>query len=300
MGRYYLGIDGGGSNTIMALSDGENIIFQESFPASNYHNVGIENVKEVFANALETFYKKCNVHWTTIDAICFGGAGIDTSEDEAKITQVIRDLGYTGKLAVINDSVTALVGANGKKEGAVLICGTGSIALGVLNNELIRVGGWGHIIGDEGSGYSIARDAFKAVSKSCDGRASQTQLWEAMKLEYGFSHPDEIIGFLYGDKSGKDQVARLTPKVIDLYDVDLMAKVIVDENIREIAEMVLALSRKMQSETFLLSVTGSVLTKSDCYFELFKSHVQLDLPKVTIQRAENHPVIGALIIAKSL
>lgn len=300
MSGYFIGMDGGGSNTIVAIANDESILYEQSFPATNYHNVGIESVKTVLKIAIDKVTEEVGITWSDIEGICLGGAGVDTEEDEAIIKYAFKEIGYFGKLSVVNDAYTALIGANGKKEGAVLISGTGSIALGLKGDEMIRVGGWGHIIGDEGSGYSLSRDAFREVSKFADGRKSHTKLFEAMQLEFGFTKPEDMIGFLYSGQTGKDAVAKLAPRILALYEEDRIAKEIVDHNISELVQMIQALSQKMAQVDFNLALAGSVLTKSPLYYELFQTQLKDVLPAVKVFKGLEHPVNGAVYLARGL
>lgn len=87
------------------------------------------------------------------------------------------------KVIVENDAICALASGTYGESGIVLIAGTGSISYcyNKKTNELNRVGGWGYVLGDEGSGYDIGRQALVAIMKSYDGRGKSTQLTEALK-----------------------------------------------------------------------------------------------------------------------
>lgn len=300
MKKYVIGIDGGGSNTVVAIGDEKQILAQHSFPASNYHNVGIEPVKSVLMVAIDHMCEAIGISPAQVEAICFGGAGVDTPADEVILLKAFRQIGYSGKIRIVNDGLIALVGANEAEEGAIIISGTGSIGMGLVSGIQHRVGGWGHIIGDEGSGYAIGRDALKAIAKASDGRAPINDLFETLSKPFGFKTPDDIIHFLYGADSGKDAVAKLAPYVIDLYQTDEAAKGIVDQNIMDLVEMSVALSRRMGVEAFQLAVSGSVLVKNDFMFDCFKKEVAKALPEVSVIRAKHHPVYGAIQMARKI
>lgn len=126
-----VGFDGGGTGTQAEVLDtlsGKRQSYQ--LGPTNRHSVGDVQVQAT----LEAFFKdlpKSGIDLDQVESICFGGAGVDTQEDEQVVHAIFRNLGYEGKLRIVNDSVTALVGANRGYEGAILISGTGSIALGV-------------------------------------------------------------------------------------------------------------------------------------------------------------------------
>src|SRR5258707_496529 len=94
-------------------------------------------------------------------------------------------------------TLRAGVDAGGSKTLAV-VAGTGSIALGRdARGATARSGGWGHLIGDEGSGYDIGRSCLQAVTRAADGRGPPTTLVDLLAHTWGLNSPTEIIGRVY-------------------------------------------------------------------------------------------------------
>ena len=115
---------------------------------------------------------------------------------------IMRRIGCTSPVVVVNDALIALAAGAGDTPGIVIIAGTGSIAYGRnARRDAARSGGWGHIIGDEGSGYWIGREALSAVVRAVDGRGPSTRLTD-----------DVLEHFAIGDISG-------LPRIV--YDRDL-------------------------------------------------------------------------------
>src|SRR5262245_64337298 len=103
-------------------------------------------------------------------AVCLGVAGVDREADRRVITDIMRRLGFKSRTLIVNDALIALVAGAGDSQGIVLISGTGSIAYGVSARAVAaRAGGWGHVLGDEGSGYWIGRRAREAVMRQSGG-----------------------------------------------------------------------------------------------------------------------------------
>lgn len=300
MNSYYVGIDGGGTKTVFKMACGNEIMASCVLTSSNYHNVGIEQAQNVLKTGLDKLCEKMDITYKDIASICMGGAGVDTEEDKRVLKMAFEKLGYDNRILIVNDGLIALVAANGEQKGAIIISGTGSIGLGVKGNELIRVGGWGHIIGDEGSAYAIARDGFKAISESFDGRGKPTRLFSVIKEALKLSAPEELINYLYNPKRGKEDIASVTPLIVALYDEDEVAREIVDKNVNALVHMVKTLSERMNDQAFKLSVNGSVLIKNDCIFSLFEQSVNRFLPHVEVKRSEKESVFGALQMAKEM
>ena len=148
--------------------------------------------------------------------------------------------------------------------GVCLIAGTGSIALGRdQTGRQARTGGWGHIVGDEGSGFDIGRRALQAVLRAADGRGPQTTLQEALLRAWGLASPPELMGRVY-PASGQVVV----PDIADLAGLvfaqaaagDPVARRIVDRAAGELTTAVLAVIADLSFPGAVpLAVTGGVL-----------------------------------------
>src|SRR5262249_9170650 len=110
-------------------------------------------------------------------AICLGIAGVDRPGEARTITALMRRIGQTARILCVNDALLALAPGVRDGSGIVIIAGTGSIVYGKnAAGRAARAGGWGHMIGDEGSGYWIGREALAAVMRATDGRGPATRL----------------------------------------------------------------------------------------------------------------------------
>ena len=110
-------------------------------------------------------------------AICLGIAGVDRPDDARVVREIMKRIGYKAKVLVVNDALVALEAGAPDQPGVVVIAGTGSIAYGRNEqNQAARAGGWGYMLGDEGSGYWIGRAALRAVLREADRRGPATQL----------------------------------------------------------------------------------------------------------------------------
>ncbi len=296
---YFIGIDGGGTNTKGRIKQDQKILGEYSVGATNYHTAPLEDVKERLKTLLDKLCEMGDVDLKSIKGICFGGAGIDTEADHKVIGQLFREIGYNNKLVIMNDAVIALVGANEGYNGAILISGTGSIAFAITpDKEQVRVGGWGHLIGDEGSGYSIARDAFIAIAKAFDKRGAETQLFEVFQEIHPFKTGEDLISYIYLENRGKEEIAKFAEKVIGLYQEDIVARDIVNKAVDEMVETIRAIDGHMKNKAFKLSVAGSVLTKSELMFNRLKSMLKGEMPHIELHLPSQDPIFGALILAE--
>ena len=119
------------------------------------------------------------------------------------------------EVAITNDAEFALAGLD-SGPGVALIAGTGSIALGRdASGRMIQVGGWGHLLGDEGSAYDIGRRAAQAAARAADGRGPTTALLQLVLERWGLTAPRSMIDHAYLTQE-KAPIASLAPGVLAL------------------------------------------------------------------------------------
>jgi glucosamine kinase len=210
-GPFFLGIDGGGSKTLAVIVDARG---QERGRAlagsSNYQAAGIEPaIAQLYAAAEQA--TRAAGGSLPVKAAWLGLAGVDRPSDQSVLLPRLQPLAESIRLT--NDAELLLSVLDGAV-GVALVAGTGSIALGRdAQGALARAGGWGHILGDEGSGYDIGRRALQAAMRAADGRGEATMLLECVMSYWGLARPDDMVGRVYNndDKAG---IARLAPLVL--------------------------------------------------------------------------------------
>src|SRR5437016_4886022 len=209
---HVLGIDAGGTKTVCLLADERGMIVSEGRgPGANLLAAGELGVEKVLHEVMETAIGDRDI---TPSAICLGIAGVDR-EDEARIVRAImRRIGHKSRIVVVNDALIALVAGAEDAPGVVIISGTGSIAYGRnANGEAARAGGWGHMIGDEGSGYWIGREALTAVMRAGDGRGPATGLTDDIVAYFQVNDVSHLPRIVYDREVPRMSVAAVGPIV---------------------------------------------------------------------------------------
>src|SRR2546428_4467831 len=193
---HVLGIDAGGTKTVCLLADERGTIVSEGRGGgANLQSSGELAVEKVLHEVMETAIGDRAV---TPSAICLGIAGVDRESDERTVRAIMRRIGHKSRVLVVNDALIALVAGAGDSPGIVVIAGTGSIVYGRnANFDAARAGGWGHIIGDEGSGYWIGREAVAAVMRAADGRGPATRLSDDILAPFSVNHVSRLPRILY-------------------------------------------------------------------------------------------------------
>src|SRR5438094_5056583 len=209
---HVLGIDAGGTKTVCLLADERGMIVSEGRgPGANLHAAGELEVEKVLHEVMEEAIGERDI---APAAICLGIAGVDRDDEARTVRAIMRRIGYKSRILVVNDALIALVAGAGDNPGIVVIAGTGSIVYGrSAAGEAARAGGWGHIIGDEGSGYWIGREALAAIMRAADGRGPATKLAEDMLAHFGIADTSGLPPIVYDRELPRVSVAALGPIV---------------------------------------------------------------------------------------
>ncbi len=176
--NLYLGVDGGGTKTHIAIVNNEGKIVGECFAgASNPLRVGIETAVSNILAAVDKACDENDLARFDIVAATLGLAGVRRADLRQRVRERISQSLRIKKVDVFTDAEIALYGIGRNRPGIVIIAGTGSVAIGQnANGEKFSAGGWGPLAGDEGGGAGIALSALHRIAKASDGRAKPTAL----------------------------------------------------------------------------------------------------------------------------
>ncbi len=232
--------------------------------------------------------------------ICVGFAGVDRPNDAAVIRRLMRRIGADAKVLIANDALIALVAGIGHRPGVVIIAGTGSIAYGRNSrDEAARAGGWGYVLGDEGSGYWIGRQALRAVVRHADGRGRPTALTPHVLAHFGVSRAQELVYAIYHRNLRPSAIAAVTRAVQQAADEgDEVALSILAVGARELAGSAASVVRQLDlgATPFTFVLAGGTLSLPRLSAGL--KSLLLDLaPQAAIVRLEREPAWGAVTLA---
>ncbi|URZ09729.1 N-acetylglucosamine kinase [Clostridium felsineum] len=303
--KYVIGIDGGGTKTHMKIASLSGKIMVEVVKGpSNIEAAEVKEVQKVFKELIYEGIEKLGEPLSECRCICVGAAGIDREEDKTIIEGMIKNLGYKGKIIVVNDAEIALTGGTEKREGIIVISGTGSICYGRdESGKSVRAGGWGHIIGDEGSGYDIGIKAIKAALKSYDKRGEKTVLEEEVIKFLNLKCHESLIYFIYRSGISKKEIASLT-RVVNSASLkgDNVSKKILKDAANELFLSVKAVvtALKLEEKEVFLTTTGGAITNINYLYNEFKENVNKAYPKIKVIPMKNDAAFGAVITARGV
>lgn len=176
--NLYLGVDGGGTKTHIAIINQDKQIVCEGFAgASNPLRVGIETAVANIISAINAACDSADKNRSDIVSATLGLAGVRRSDLRQRIRERFTEKLHINKVEVTTDAEIALYGIGKNKAGLVIIAGTGSVCIGQNSKgEKFSAGGWGPLAGDEGGGAGIALNALHKIAKASDGRGKPTKL----------------------------------------------------------------------------------------------------------------------------
>jgi len=245
VGRIYIGIDGGGTQaTALAVDEAGTEL------ARAQGGAGLVRPEDPTRGAvtlaqLATRVLKDGGQEPPAAVLCCALAGAGRESARNALQQALEQHKVANVVRVTTDAEAALEDAFGRGPGILAIAGTGSIAWArTPDGRSARVGGWGQILGDEGSGYALAIAALRAAVRAYDGRGPETQLLPELVRLTNVGSPEGLIPWV--SVGAKGVIAALAPIVIRIAQKgDAVAKEIVDQTIRSIVEHVETLYRKM-------------------------------------------------------
>jgi len=255
---------------------------------SNPMRVGFGGALAAVCEAGRTALQNAKLTSGDITAMCAGLAGTAQPESQRKMKKLLSEQ-YPGKIVQVCTDLDLTLEATGSGLAIVLIAGTGSAAVGRdRSGQIVRVGGHGPLLGDEGSAYDVGRRASIAALREADRGRPDSPLatkilrelrvsdWEDFHLRV-YSVPDEVF-------------PRIFPVVTAAADEgSSAARALLQDAAAELALLVADLTERLQlkSEKFLLVKSGGMVGRSDYFDHLLDQRLRMAAP---------HAEFGSLVV----
>ena len=300
--KYYIGIDGGGSKTVFAISDESGKILGTALAGSAfYKQIGEEGVIDLLRNGVAEVCRFAEGDATDIASVCFGmPAWGESPVNDKIIEEKILSTFPEWNIHIVNDCEVGWAGSLELYPGINIVAGTGSIAFG-KNEEGVtaRCGGWSEWFGDEGSGYWLGGKCVQLFSRQSDGRDERGPLYEIVRKELNLSVDEEIIDLFEQEYLHKrDKIASLQKLLLqaakegDVYAVDTYAQAA-----KELYDIVCGVKKKIFADkNCLVSCSGGIFKTGDVIRKPFRKLLEADGMELTESKAE--PYVGAVLLAK--
>ena len=287
-----IGIDGGGTHSTAAAAweDGR-IAAVAKGDGLNFHNAGVDVVKARLEEMARTLSQKSGA---PIDELCAGMSALDFPADEATTALFCGGLFERKQLDLQSDAYAALMGLTRGNPGVIVICGTGSMLV-CLDKEGHQhaAGGWGYLLGDAGSSYTLAREALLRAIDFFEGLAPETVLAQDALRYFGAKEPRKLIDCFY--PLPPEKVAGFAKHVlIRAAEGEEAALEIVSRNMHRLAGLAAQLL-KTHPESYRVGLYGGVFEHNELARRLFADALLALAPQAEICMPEYPPELGALI-----
>jgi N-acetylmuramic acid 6-phosphate etherase len=265
----YLGIDGGGTHTVALLADaGGAVLGRGAAGPSNLHAVGVEPALQALEAATAAAFAAAQLPVHQVTVACLGLAGADRPWERSVLHDWARRVRLCAHLQLTSDGALLLAAGTPDNWGLALVAGTGSIAVGrAADGRTARAGGWGYLLGDEGSGYQITLTALQAIAQAADGRGPATALVESFLRHLQLDVPQALIQTVYRSDWDRARLASLAPLVFAAADAgDAAARHIVADAAEQLAQTGAAVVRQLGWQGAIpLALAGGCLLASVSY-----------------------------------
>ena len=296
--KFFVGIDSGGTKCELLVKDANDKTILKKISGSIHYSVhGSEktalHIKKIISDSLKI--KKLDIQ--NCAGICIGLAGVREAADKAKLKKKLCELLNLKKIIIESDSIIALQGAFKGEDGMILICGTGSILHGVLKGKFIRIGGWGRIIGDHGSGYEIGKMAIKHLANEYDYNRKISRLSEAIEKTFAINR-NNILKHIYHKNFDVQSVVPLVLNLASEKDKDAVR--IIDTAVEGLLKHFDIFISHIKNKKINLAFTGSIIESSNVLSGKLKAKIKKVYGNnIKIVEKVHTPAEGAILLAKN-
>jgi len=304
LASLYFGIDGGGTTSRIRVVDlsGQEVYFGKGSTTNIYATdsaSALRNAAALISHAMHAL--QCAPD--DFKGGCIGSAGLDRPKEKSLYTDYIREkISIRCPVYLCNDGEILLVGGIGELQGLALIAGTGSLAIGRLKNgTVVRRGGLGYMLGDEGSAYWIVHQAISRGLRSKEGRDIPSKIIDELLLQFDLSSADDFIPLMHSRFNKADIAAKAECVTKLALEKDELAMDILEMASRELFGLVQSIVLRFpELQRSKLVVAGGVVERDVIVSRNVREMLHNGYPEMELVKMRQDATSGACMIALSL
>jgi N-acetylglucosamine kinase-like BadF-type ATPase len=296
--RVAVGVDAGGSSTTAVAANGEVILGSATGSAANVRVAGVEAAADAIAAVVARALGD-----TRAQALFVGASGAGRRETGNELRDALLRR-FSGTLIEVDgDARIALRADVPEGDGIVIVSGTGSLAYAEIGDCAFRSGGYGYLVGDEGSGFAIGSAAVRLLLRSYDGRASREGFFDAIESELAASDAQSVVERVYSAPVPIAYLSALAPVVLTAaQNGERSATKIVQAAALELFEMVKSIVRRAEigDRPLRIVFAGRLLASNSLLTYLLETRLSNERPNLEPRKGARSPEFGALTLARRM
>ncbi len=287
--KYFLGVDGGGSKTTaVVFSEKGEFICRSCGESINYYSVGIENARQAMKDIIDKTEIDC------FDCAVIGMSALNSRATDEEAEKFCSDIIKSKKIIMDSDLFVALEAMNEGNECAAVISGTGSMVVCRNKDGIIsHAGGWGYILGDEGSGYAIGLAGIKAAIRAAENSAPKTALLSECLKYFSIGNIYDLIDLYYEKDVSRKKTAAFAQAVYSCaMQGDSVAYKTIESEAISLSQTVLALLKESEKD-IPVGLWGGVF-QHNCIFRKIFCELLCDAGLSNVKLIDFTPEVGAI------
>lgn len=301
--RIGFGIDGGGTRSRLILFDRDikkRLLETEGGP-TNPHSVGFEQAADSIRQLITEGCAALGIPLQQLSCGCLGSAGFGRSPEKQRMTGFFKSF-LACPVIICTDGEILMAGCLNSLGGHVLIAGTGSLALGRdPQGILVRAGGLGHMLGDEGSACWLGWQAVQRTLKSLEGRDLPTAMLSGLLAHFELSAPQDFIPFFHR-QFDKKQVAAAAPFVLTMAkEQDPLAVDLTGQAAQALFDLIKSVCHQLPLTPLRIALGGGLLNNENPLSVKLHNLLQKQMPEAQLYTSKPQDAVwGACVLADSL
>src|SRR6266436_6642120 len=296
-GERILGVEGGGTKTAWALVEPVvpagrddpacefHVIDQGKLPPSNFRLTTPERLRVIFAELPRQ-----------IDRAGVFLAGCGTEQDRRLLKEICLGIWPKARIVTGSDRQSGLAAALDHGDGIVVNAGSGSSVTGRRGDHIEKAGGWGHILGDAGGGYSVSIQALRLILREHDLRRGAIEFTAKILHALSLNNLDELVRWV--QTADKMEIAMLAPVVFEgATEGDARMMEIIEEGARVLCEYTESVASALHLLAPKVALIGGLFSRDSIYTHAFRRRLKKNLPDARVAIAERAPELGAAWLA---
>jgi N-acetylmuramic acid 6-phosphate etherase len=284
-----LGVEGGGTKTSWVLVESEGgaftVIEQGKLPPSNFRLVSPERLRAIFQQMPRE-----------ADRVGMFLAGCATEEDRSGLRKLGAEVWPNAMIVAGSDRDSGLAAALARGDGIAVNAGTGASVTGRRGDRIEKAGGWGHILGDAGGGYSLALQALRFILREYDLHRGEAQFTATILRALSLNSRDDLVR--WAQTADKNDVAGLAPVVLECaMKGDESVMKIVEEGAGVLSEYTSAVASRLGLLAPKVILLGGLFQRDGVYVHAFKRRLKKNLSDARVAISEQSPELGAAWLA---